>query len=149
MRRAFFAVVLFALTCLLIRASRVGIAGDYLDPVAKISAQDEAFFVHSIVRMVRQGEWLTPRYMGRFSFFKPPLFMWLSGFSARIAGISRVALRFPLALLCSLAVGLVFLFAAKIRSVQAGLAAALLLVSNYLWNVSGAMVLTDALLAAF
>jgi hypothetical protein len=149
MRRAFLAVALFAPICLLIRASRVGVAGDYLDPVAKISAQDEAFYVHSVIRMVRQGEWLTPRYMGRFSFFKPPLVMWLSALSARIAGISRFSLRFPIALLCGLAVAVVFVFAAKIRSRRAGLAAALLLVSNYLWNVSGAMVLTDALLAAF
>ena len=148
MRLGLLCIVLFASVCLLIRAARVSIAGDYLDPVARITAQDEAFFVNSVIGMVERGDWLTPRYMGRFSFYKPPLFRWISAASARLLGISRFTLRFPLALLCGLAAGLVFLIGARIRSWQAGAAAAVLLISNHLWNVSGAMVLTDALLAA-
>jgi Dolichyl-phosphate-mannose-protein mannosyltransferase len=148
MRLGFIWIIVFASTCLLIRAARVGVDGDSLDPVARISAQDEAFFVNSVIGMVQQGDWLTPRYMGRYSFYKPPLFMWISAASGRILGISRFALRFPLALLCAVAVGLVFLIGAKIRSWETGAAAAVLLISNHLWNVSGAMVLTDALLAA-
>ncbi len=148
-RFGWFCIVVFASTCLLIRAARVGIDGDFLDPVARITAQDESFFVNSVIGMVQRGDWLTPRYMGRYSFYKPPLFMWISAASARMLGISRFTVRFPLALLCGLAVGMVYLIGVRIRSWQAGAASAILLISDHLWNVSGAMVLTDALLAAF
>ncbi|HTS26149.1 MAG TPA: glycosyltransferase family 39 protein [Bryobacteraceae bacterium] len=148
MRRRFLCVVLLALACLLIRAARIGAAGDYLDGIARISAQDEVFYIHTAITMVNQGDWLTPRFMGRYSFYKPPLFLWMAAASARLFGISRVALRFPLALICAASVGLVFLAGARIRSWQAGCAAALLVISNHLWNVSAAMVLTDGLLAA-
>jgi hypothetical protein len=148
-RFAWFCVIVLASTCLLIRAARVGIDGDYLDPVSRITAQDESFFVNSVIGMARHGDWLTPRYMGRYSFYKPPLFMWISAASARMLGISRFTVRLPLALLCGLAVGMVYLIGVRNRSWQTGAAAGVLLISNHLWNVTGAMVLTDALLAAF
>ena len=148
-RLGWFCIIVLASACLLIRAARVGIDGDYLDPVSRITAQDESFFVNSVIGMAQHGDWLTPRFMGRYSFYKPPLFMWISAASAKMLGISRFTLRLPLALLCGLAVGLVYLIGARIRSWQAGAAAGVLLISNHLWNVTGAMVLTDALLAAF
>ena len=40
MRRAFCAVVLLALACLLPRAARVGAGGDYVDSAGKVVAQD-------------------------------------------------------------------------------------------------------------
>jgi hypothetical protein len=75
--------------------------------------------------------------------------MWVSGLSVRILGVSRLALRLPVALLASLSVGLVFLWAAELRSWQAGACAAALLVSNHLWHVLAGMSMTDGLLAAF
>jgi len=45
--------------------------------------------------------------------YKPPLLMWVSGLSARILGVSRLALRLPVALLASLSVCLVFLWPAE------------------------------------
>jgi hypothetical protein len=149
MRRALCAVALLALACLLVRSGRVGLAGDYVDPISKVAAQDEALYGHSAIRMARQGGWLTPMFMGRYGLYKPPMLMWASGLSARILGVSRLALRLPVALLASLAVGLVFLWAAELRSWQAGAFAAALLVSNHLWHVMGGMCLTDGLLAAF
>lgn len=157
MRRAFLAVVLLALACLLIRAARVGLAGDYLDPVAKISAQDEALYSHSAIRMAQQGSWLTPMFMGRLALYKPPLLVWVAGLSTRILGVSRVALRLPVALIASLGVGLAFLFAYRCVAYESGSSAsawqraacgALLLLSNHLWMVAGGMVLTDCLLAS-
>jgi hypothetical protein len=149
MRRAFCAVAVLALACLLVRAARVGLAGDYVDPISKISAQDEALYASSSIRMAHGGGWLTPRFMGRLALYKPPLLMWLSGLSARILGVSALALRLPVALLCCLSAGLVFLWAAEIRSPAAGLCAAGLLVSNHLWHVLGSLAMTDGLLVAF
>jgi 4-amino-4-deoxy-L-arabinose transferase-like glycosyltransferase len=66
-----------------------------------------------------------------------------------LAGVSPLALRFPIALVCALAAGLVFWWAAEARSWQAGAAAVLLLVSDRLWHVLGGMCLPDGLLTAF
>jgi 4-amino-4-deoxy-L-arabinose transferase-like glycosyltransferase len=149
MRRTLCAVALLALACLLVRSARVGLAGDYLDPVTKVTAQDEALYAHSAIRAALQGGWLTPIFMGRHGLYKPPLLMWVSGLSVRILGVSRLALRLPVALLASLSVGLVFLWAAELRSWQAGACAAALLISNHLWHVLAGMCMTDGLLVAF
>jgi 4-amino-4-deoxy-L-arabinose transferase-like glycosyltransferase len=124
----------------------VGLAGDYVDPISKVTAQDEALYAHSAIRAARQGGWLTPIFMGRYGLYKPPLLMWVSGLSARILGVSRLALRLPVALLASLSVCLVFLWPAELRSWQAGACAAALLVSNHLWHVLAGMSMTDGLL---
>src|SRR5674476_364647 len=102
MRRALCAVALLALACLLVRAARVGLAGDYIDPISKISAQDEALYAHSAIAMARQGEWLTPRFMGRYALYKPPLLVWLAAASSKLLGVSRLSLRLPIAILLSL-----------------------------------------------
>jgi Dolichyl-phosphate-mannose-protein mannosyltransferase len=149
MRQAFVAVVLIAFAVLFIRAARVGLAGDYLDPVAKISAQDEALYSHSAIRMAQRGDWLTPRFLDRFALYKPPLAIWLAGISAKLLGVSRIALRLPMILIAALGLGLLFLFAAEMRAWQAGAFAVALLLSNRLWMVPASMVLTDGLLAAF
>jgi hypothetical protein len=149
MNRAFAAAAVFALACLLARSARVGLAGDYLDPVGRIGAQDEAVYASSAIHAAVEGGWLTPEFMGRMALYKPPLLVWMSGLAARVAGVSRLALRFPIALWCALAAGLVFWWVAEVRSVEAGAAAVLLLASNHLWHVLGSMCLTDGLLAAF
>ena len=149
MKRALCAVALLALAGLLIRAARVGMAGDYVDPVGRIAAQDEALYAGSAIDMARNGHWLTPMFMGRYALYKPPLLLWMAALSARIGGVSRLALRFPVALVCSLALGLIFLWAAELRSWQAGACAAVLLASSHLWHVLGSMCMTDGLLAAF
>src|SRR5215831_5549896 len=146
MRRAFCAVAVLALACLLIRAARVGLAGAYVDPVARITAQDEATYANTSIQMAREGGWLTPLFMRRLALYKPPLLMWLSGISARLLGISTFTLRLPVAILCALAAGFVFLWAAEARSPLAGVCAAGLLVSNHLWLVLGSLALTDGIL---
>jgi hypothetical protein len=149
MRRALCFVALLALACLLLRSARVGLAGDYVDPISRITAQDEALYSHSAIHMATRGGWSTPVFMGRFGLYKPPLLIWLSGLSTRILGVSRLALRLPVALFVSLATGLLFLWVAELRSWQAGAAAALLVSSNHLWHVLGGMCMTDGLLVAF
>ena len=149
MQRALCAVAVLALACLLLRSARVGLAGDYVDPIGKVTAQDEALYAQSAIRMARQGNWLTPIFMGRYGLYKPPLLMWVAGLSARFLGVSRLALRLPVALIASLGLGLVFLWVAELRSWQAGACAALLVASNHLWHVLGGMCMTDGLLVAF
>ena len=147
-RWALCAVGLLVLACSLARSGGVGLAGDYIDPVGKIPAQDESFYAHSSIRMATRGDWSTPMFMGRYALYKPPLLIWLSGASARILGISRVALRLPIALACSLAACLVFLWVTELVSWQAGMCAVVLLVSNHLWHVLAATCMTDGLLMA-
>src|SRR5436305_12986743 len=91
MRRAFCAVALLAIACLLPRAARVGLAGDYVDPVGKITAQDEALYAHSAIAMAKPGgDWLTPHFMGRFALYKPPILLWTAALSARVFGINHL-----------------------------------------------------------
>ncbi len=149
MRRAFLTVAVLALAVLFVRAARVGLAGDYLDPIAKVSAQDEALYSHSAIRMATQGDWLTPRFLGRFALYKPPLTIWVSAASAKLLGVSRIALRLPMILIAACGLGLLFLFAAELSSWQAGAFAVALLLCNRLWMTTASMALTDGMLASF
>jgi hypothetical protein len=149
MRLSFWAVVLAAFAILLVRAARVELAGDYLDPVAKISAQDEALYSHNAIRTARHGHWLTPRFMGRFALYKPPLAVWFAAASAKLFGVSRLALRLPGVLIAALALGLLFRFGAEVRAWQCGAFAVALLLCDRLWMAPASMLLTDGLLAAF
>src|ERR1039457_448684 len=117
MRRAFCAVALLALACLLVRAARVGLTGDYIDPVGKIAAQDEGYYANQAIAMAREGGWLTPRFMGRYALFKPPLVVWAAAVSSKILGVSRLGLRLPVAILSALSLGLIFLRAAELAEI--------------------------------
>jgi hypothetical protein len=149
MRRAFCAVALLALACLLIRAARVGLAGDYVDPVARITMGDESLYSHGAIQMAVHGGWLTPMFMGRYALYKPPLLLWLAAASCRAFGVSHFSLAFPVALFCAFGVGFVFLWAAEMRTWEAGACAALLLASNHMWHVLGGTCMTDGLLVTF
>ncbi|MDE3167692.1 MAG: glycosyltransferase family 39 protein [Acidobacteriota bacterium] len=149
MRRAFCAAALLALACLLPRAARVGLAGGYVDPVGRITARDEALYSNSAIAMAERGDWLTPHFMGRPALSPPPALIWASALSARWFGITRFTLRLPVALIAALAVGLVFLWGAESASITAGICAALLVLSNHLFQTLAALCMTDALLAAF
>jgi hypothetical protein len=149
MRRALCAVALLALACLLVRAARVGLAGDYIDPISKITAQDEALYAHSAIAMAREGDWLTPRFMGRYALYKPPLLVWIAGVSSKLMGVSRLSLRLPIAIFSALALGLIFLWAGELAGWQAGAVAGALLLSNHLWHTLAALCMTDGLLLAF
>jgi len=148
MRRAFCAVALLGLACLLVRAARVGLAGDYVDPVSKIAAQDEAYYANPAIAMARDGEWLTPRFMGRYALFKPPLLEWAAAVSCKILGFSRLGLRLPVAIFSALSLGLIFLWAGELAGWQAGAVAGALLLSNHLWNTLAPLTMTDGLLIA-
>ena len=149
MRQAFAVVAAIAFAVLLVRGIRVGLTAGYLDPIAKISAQDEALYSHSAIRMATQGGWMTPRFLGRLALYKPPLTLWLAGASAKLLGVSRLALRLPLILIAALGLGLLFLLCAEMDAWYAGAFAVAMLLCSPLWMVPASMVLTDALLASF
>ena len=149
MLRALFAVALLSLACLLLRAARLGLAGDYVDPLGRITAQDEALYTNGAIHMAQQGGWITPVFMGRYALYKPPLLIWTAALSVKLLGVTRLALRLPVALLASLAAGLIFLWAAEARGWQAGASAAVLLAGNRLWHGLTSLCMTDGLLVAF
>lgn len=149
MRPALCAVALIALACLLPRAARVGLAGAYVDPIGRITAQDEAISAHSAISMVEHGDWLTPHFMGRPALYKPPALIWAAALSARLWGITRFTLRLPVVLAAALAVALLFLWGAEISSLTAGACAVILLLSNHLFYTLASLCMTDALLLAF
>jgi hypothetical protein len=149
MRSAFCAVAFIAVLVLVPRAANVGMAGAYVDPVGRITAQDEALYANSAIRMVTRGDWLTPYFMGRYALYKPPLLYWGAALGAKIFGISHLTLRLSSVLFAALAVGVIFLWAAEITNWQAGVVAVILLLSNRLWDTLGALCMADAMLVAF
>src|ERR1022692_1561335 len=149
MKRALCAVALLALACLLVRAARAGLGGDYIDPIGKITSQDEASYAHSAIAMAHNGDWLTPRFMGRYALYKPPLLVWTAAVSSKLLGVSRLSLRLPIAILSALALGLIFLWAGEVAGWQAGAVAGALVLSNHLWATLASLCMTDGLLLAF
>ena len=149
MKRALCTVALVALACLLVRAARVGLSGDSLDPIDKTKSQDEASYAHSAIVMARGGDWLTPRFMGRYALHKPPLLIWAAAASVKALGISRISLRLPIAIVSALGLGLIFLWAGELAGWQAGAVAAGLLFSNHLWHTLAGLCMTDGLLLGF
>jgi hypothetical protein len=128
---------------------RAGIASGWVDPVAKIAAQDEAVYSHTALGMARQGDWLTPRFLGRLALYKAPALYWFSGLSVKLAGPSRVALRMPSLVAAALIALAVFAWTRRLAGPIAGLAAALLWVLNPLAHTLARMNLTDMPLAAW
>jgi hypothetical protein len=149
MRRAFCAVVLLAVACLFPRAVRIGITGDYVDAIGKVTAQDEALYGHSAISMAERGDWLTPHFMGRLALYKPPMLIWLSGISAKVFGITRLTLRLPVVLIGAIGTGILFLWGAETGGVIAGACVALFLLGDRLFNTLSTLMMTDALLVTF
>ena len=118
------------------RAGETRIASGYLDPVAKIQAQDEAVYSHAALRMAAQGDWSTPHFMDRYFLYKPPLLYWSAAASVKALGASALALRLPSILAAACVCALVFR--------HAGWLAAALTASNLLFFTMARRNMTDA-----
>ncbi len=140
------AVFLLSFAILSFRIENCGIASTWVDPVGKIGAQDEAVYSAIAIGMARDGEWLTPRFLGRFALFKPPLLYWLSGASVKLFGASNFGLRLPSLIAGSLAATLVFAWLLPAGPLPA-LFALLLALSNPMLVGLSRLNLMDALLA--
>lgn len=140
-------IYLVAALALSIGLNRAGIASRYSDPVSHLRAQDEAIYANSATGLAERGGWLTPKVMGRFLLFKPPLLVWLAGASLKLFGISLWALRLPVVLAAAGATTLMFYWFGGWRDARSW-AVFLLLLSNPLWHIFARLCYTDMLLAA-
>ena len=128
------------------RAGVPGIATAYVDPVAKIQAQDEAVYGSTIFDMAAHGDWVTPRFLGRYALHKPPLLYWLSAPCVRVLGRTAMALRLPSVVAGAATVSLVFWWLRAAMPLATALTGALLLLSSHMFFVISRTGLTDALL---
>jgi hypothetical protein len=104
-------------------------------------------YVNSAMRFASDGEWLTPKLMGRLFLFKAPLLEWLSALSIRSFGLGLITVRLPSLIAGALAVVLVFFWTARRRTwVLAGVAA-LLLMFDPIWRLFSRLAMTDVLAA--
>ena len=142
-------VFLIAFVALATDINRNGIAASYSDPLARIRTQDEAVYVDSAMRMVQDGDWLTPRVMGRLFFQKPPLLFWLSAVSIRLFGLGLFSVRFPALLLGAAGAAAVFWWCAYARSITAGVLASAVLVLSPFWQMFSRVCYTDILASSF
>ena len=126
----------------------VGIASGYIDPIMHFGAQDEATYTREAIGMARDGHWMTPTFLGRWVFEKPPLLMWLSALSMKAFGIGRLQARLPSVLAGALICALFYWMVRRERSVAAGLAAAAMALSSQILFTMSRHNMTDILLAA-
>ena len=138
-----------ALVILGIGIENAKVAAPISDPVGGYRSQDESVFANSSMTMALRGHWLTPRFLGRIYLLKPPMQLWLSALSMKLLGISLFALRLPMLLAGALGVTLLYWWCRGSTSAVAGVAAALLLVSDPMWHIFSRLCYTDLLLAFF
>jgi 4-amino-4-deoxy-L-arabinose transferase-like glycosyltransferase len=109
-----------------------------------VDAQDEAVYSFAAREMVRTGDWLTPRFLGRYFLYKPPAVYWLSGASVLLLGDRAASYRLPSLLASAATCALVFAAASSTFGWSAGLAAWLVLLSCPLWIELSRRNITDA-----
>lgn len=148
MRERVDAAVVFCASLLVLGwgAGKPGLATAYVDPVARIPAQDEAVYGSTAFGMAASGDWITPRFLGRYVLYKPPLEYWLAAGSVKILGRTALALRTPSILAGAATITLVYCWLREAMPLAAALAGALLLLSSHMFFVLSRLGLTDALL---
>ena len=139
-------VFLAALLILGWNAGRGGIASAYVDPLVHIQAQDEATYAASSFEMVRHGGWLTPRFLGRYALYKPPLYYWLSALCAKVTGTNAWAIRMPPVIAGAGTIALVFAWLQGTVPLAIALTGPILLLSSHLFFILSRTGLMDALL---
>jgi hypothetical protein len=146
-RAAISGVFLMSLVALGWNAGTPGLATAYVDPIAKIQAQDESYYGAMSLEMAKHGDWLTPRFLDRYALTKPPLLYWLQAGVIKALGPRTVALRLPSILAGAATVTLVFAWLlAENAPLSTALTGALLLLSSHLFFVLSRVGLMDALL---
>jgi hypothetical protein len=157
-------ILVFAasLTLLAWNAGAPGIATSYVDPVGRIPAQDEAVYGASSLEMAQakpetaragpesardgRGDWLTPRFLGRYVLYKPPVLYWLSALSIKAGAPGAWAFRIPSILAGAATATLIFAWLRMSTPIAAALTGVILLLSSHLFFVISRTGLMDALL---
>jgi 4-amino-4-deoxy-L-arabinose transferase-like glycosyltransferase len=96
--------------------------------------------------MVRSGDWLTPRFLGRLYLTKPPLLYWLTAASTSLLGVNSWTLRLPSLIAAAGCCMLVFFVIAQRRPWWIAALAAFALAGSDLFFRAARLGLTDALL---
>ena len=125
------------------------LTGVKTNPILEIRAQDEAFYSSIALRMAFTGEWLTPKFLGRYAFNKPPLGVWLPALSVKVFGPNKMALRLPSLLAAATSALFLFLWLTHFHRLAVGWAGVFFLLSSYWFLVLGKVAMTDSLLLAF
>src|ERR1041384_3401963 len=126
----------------------VGIGSGYVDPILHFGAQDESTYTREAISIARSGGWMTPTFLGRWVFEKPPLLVWLSAAFMNVLGIGRVQARLPSVLAGGLICALCFSIVRRKRSAMAASAAAAMGVSPPVLFILARHNMTDILFAA-
>jgi 4-amino-4-deoxy-L-arabinose transferase-like glycosyltransferase len=124
---------------LLALAVRVATLGAY-----PLMDNTEARYAEIARKMVETGDWLMPQFRYGVPFWsKPPLSIWLTAISYLGLGINEFAARLPSLLVCIPVAGMTYALAARRYGSDAGLRAAVVLVTTPLFFVSAGAVMTD------
>ncbi|MCC6588339.1 MAG: glycosyltransferase family 39 protein [Bryobacterales bacterium] len=140
------AILVFAAALFYLGSQAQPLGYGYLDPIGKITPQDECVYASSAMRMAEHGEWSTPYFLGRFFLYKPPLLYWLTAASLKTFGNAASSLRLPSLLAASAVCALVFLWFARYRRWLAGVCAAAILAMTPLFAQMANRTMTDAVL---
>ncbi len=124
---------------------RASVGTAYSDPFSKLRAQDECTYANSALGLAHAGGWLTPKVLGRYLLFKPPLLLWMAGFCLKIFGQSLWALRLPALAAAIGATLIVFWWMRRERSILIACAAVALFLSNPLMHIFARLCYTDLL----
>ena len=103
----------------------------------------EARYGEIAARMVRSGDWVTPRLNGIAHFDKPPVAYWASAAAMALLGIDEAAARLPLVLASLAALALVHRLGAALFGGRAAAFAFLVLLSSPLWFALSRSLTTD------
>src|SRR5688572_13486880 len=103
----------------------------------------EARYAEIAARMVRSGDWITPRLNAIAHFDKPPFAYWASAAGMALLGIDELAARLPLALASLAALLVVYRAAAETMCARAAAFAFLILLSSPLWFALSRSLTTD------
>ena len=127
---------------------RASVGTAYSDPFSKIRAQDECTYTNSTLGLAHAGGWLTPKVLGRYLLFKPPLLLWLAGFSLKIFGQSLFALRLPALASAVCTAIILFWWTRRERGILIACAAVAVFLSNPLMHIFARLCYTDMLVVA-
>jgi 4-amino-4-deoxy-L-arabinose transferase-like glycosyltransferase len=109
----------------------------------------ESYFALGARLMIERGDWLTPHAPDEELLNKPPLTYWLIGWSYKIVGPSYGAARLPSVIAALALLALVYWFGLRRGGRRAGIIAASMLATSYLFFSFARMAMSDMLLTLF
>lgn len=104
---------------------------------------DENYYFSSSRRMIREGDWITPRYHHHIRFEKPILYYWIVALFFKIFGASWAAARISSVVFGSLTVLLTYLLGLRFLTKSAALLSAVILASAFIFFQYSRLVVAD------